>query len=155
MKLTDALSGEHAVLYDLFDYVRQTVANADDLQDALGAVSVLDRLLLSHAELEEDLLFPQLEPHLGEMGPLGVMRAEHLGIGEFIEAAKQESDLRALKSVINQLLDYAHDHFQKEEMMLFAMAQQFLDEATLTSLGDEWAALRKVTINGQSCMEVA
>ena len=155
MKLTDALLGEHAVIYELFDYVRETAAKSDDLQDVRGAVFVLERLLLSHAQVEESLLFPHLEPHLGQTGPLAVMRAEHQEIDDLLAAAKQENTIGALKSVIGQLLELAYGHFQKEERALFAMAQQFLDEATLNELGEEWAARRKVIIDGQGCLGAA
>jgi hemerythrin-like domain-containing protein len=148
MKLTDALLGEHAVIHKLFGYVRDTAANTNDVQAIHGAVSVLERLLLSHAKIEEDLLFPRLEPHLGQIGPLAVMREEHRGLEDLLDAAKQETDAGGLKAVIDQLLELAYDHFQKEEGVLFAMAQQFLDEATLTELGDEWAARRKVIVDG-------
>jgi len=155
MKITDALRGEHAVMYELFEYVRDTAKNTDDVEEIHGAVSVLERLLLSHAQVEEELLFPRLEPHLGEMGPLAVMISEHRGLEDFIKAAKQETDAGALKSVIDQLLDLAYGHFQKEEGVLFGLAQQFLDEAALTGLGDEWAARRKVAIDGQGCLGAA
>ncbi|MDP6426739.1 MAG: hemerythrin domain-containing protein [Rhodospirillales bacterium] len=152
MKLTDALRGEHAVIYQLFDFVRETVAKSDDIQDVRGAASVLEKLIESHAQIEDDLLFPRLEPFIGEMGPLAVMRSEHSGIRDFLEAARRETEIGALKSVLGGLLDLAHGHFQKEEMALFAMAEQFLDEAALTELGDEWAARRNVAVDSQGCM---
>ena len=80
MKLTDALLGEHAVLYDLFEYLNEMIANNGSLQEAQRAVSILERVLASHARIEEDLLFPALEPQLGPMGPLAVMRSEHQSI---------------------------------------------------------------------------
>lgn len=148
MKLTDALLGEHAVIYELFDYLRDTILKSDEIRDIHGAGAVVERLLVSHARIEEDLLFPRLEPHLGQMGPLAVMRAEHRRIDDLLEAARRETDIAALKSVIGQLLELAYGHFQKEERVLFAMARQCLGEATLTELGDEWAASRNVTVNG-------
>lgn len=149
MKITDALLGEHAMLYDLFDYMRDTALQSDDVQVIRAAVSVLDQLLLSHARVEEDLLFPRLEPHLGQMGPLAVMRDEHREIDNLLEAIKRESDIGALKSSIGQLLALAHGHFQKEEQVLFAMARRFLDDAELTEIGDQWAARRSVAVDGQ------
>ena len=149
MKLTDALLGEHAVIRELFDYVREKAGTSRDVREIHGAVSVLERLLLSHAQAEEDLLFPRLEPHLGQTGPLAVMRSEHREIDGLVETAKGEADPAALASVIDRLLDLALGHFQKEEAVLFAMARQFLDEATLTDLGDQWAARRNVTVNGR------
>ena len=148
MKLTSALLGEHAVIYELFDYLRNTILKSDDIRDIHGAGAVVERLLVPHARIEEDLLFSRLEPHLGQMGPLAMMRAEHRAIDDLLEAARRETDIAALKSAIGQLLDLAHDHFQKEETVLFPMARQCLGEATLTELGHEWAAGRNVTVNG-------
>jgi hemerythrin-like domain-containing protein len=152
MKLTDALLGEHAVIYELFDYLRDTILKSDDIRDIHGAVAVVERLLVSHARVEEDLLFSRLDPHFSQMGeqmgPLAMMRAEHRGIDDLLETAKQETDVAALKSTIGQLLDLAHDHFQKEEVVLFPMARQCLGEAALTELGDQWAASRNVTVTG-------
>ena len=148
MKLTNALLGEHAVIYDLFDHVRDTILTSDDIRDIHGAVAVVERLPVLHARIEEDLLFSGLEPHFDQMGPLGMMRAEHLEIDDLLEAAGRETDIAVLMSVIGQLLDLAHDHFRKEETVLFPMARQCLDEATLTDLGDQWAASRNATVNG-------
>ena len=152
MKLTDALRGEHAVLYDLFAYLDETIRHSDDTQDVRGAMLVLERLLVSHARLEEDLLFPRLEPHLGEMGPLAVMRAEHGRIDGLLDAARQEEDAARLKSLLGQLLALAQGHFRKEESVLFDMAERFLGGAALTEMGDQWAARRNVIIAGQGCM---
>ncbi len=146
MKLTNALLGEHAVIYELFEYVREMILKSDDIRDIHGVAAVLERLVVSHARIEEDLLFPRLEPHLGQMGPLAVMRAEHRQIDDLLEAAKQETNITALRSVIGKFLDLAYGHFQKEEQVLFAMARHHLDDATLTELGDQWAASRSVTV---------
>ena len=151
MKLTDALLGEHAVFYELFDFVRDIITKSDDLTVLRSAITVLERLLVSHAQIEEDLLFPALDPHLGEMGPLTVMRAEHREINDLLEAVGRAGDVEAVKSIISRLLNVAREHFHKEEQVLFAMAGQFLNEEDLTNLGDEWAASRNVIIDGQGC----
>jgi hemerythrin-like domain-containing protein len=152
MKLTNALRGEHAVLYELFAYLNETIRDSDDLAEVRGAVSVVERLLVSHARIEEDLLFPRLEPHLGQMGPLAVMRAEHSQIEGLLDAARQERDVAALKSLVGELLTLAYGHFQKEESVLFDMAERFLGGAALTEMGDQWAARRNVNVNGGGCM---
>lgn len=149
MNLTDALLGEHAIINELLDHVRGTVLKSDDIRSIQGAVAAMERIVVSHARAEEDLLFPRLEPHLGQTGPLAMMRFEHNAIDDLLEAARRETGIAALKSVIGRFLDLAHDHFHKEEAVLFPMARQCLDEATLTGLGDEWAARRNVTVGAQ------
>jgi len=152
LKITDALLGEHAVLYDLFGYLRNLTAEGNDPGEIRATVAAVERLLLAHARLEEALLFPRLAPHLGETGPLAVMRSEHRGIDELLEAARTESDIVSLKALVGRLLELAYGHFRKEEMVLFGMARQILDDAVLTELGEEWAAARKVTLTAGGCM---
>ena len=152
MKLTDALRGEHAVLYELFAYLDGTIRNSDDLRDIRAAVLVVERLLVSHARLEEDLLFPRLEPHLGQMGPLAVMRAEHSRIDGLLKAARQEDEVAALKSLVGELLRLTYGHFQKEESVLFDMAERFLGGAALAEMGDQWAVTRNVVVKSEGCV---
>jgi len=152
MKLTDALLGEHAVLYDLFTHLRALREKNGDPEELRGAVAVLDQLLFAHAQIEEELLFPNLEPHLGQMGPLSVMRGEHRAIDDLLEALRKEADPVAFSALTGELIDLAFNHFQKEEGALFPMARQFIDEAKLSELGDQWAESRKVNVNAQGCM---
>ena len=151
MRITDALLGEHAVLYDLFATLRDIAGRGGEIAEIRGAILVLERLLVAHARVEEELLFPALEPHLGQIGPLMVMRAEHRGIDDLLEAARVESDPSALRATITELLDLAAGHFAKEERALFPMARRFLDEATLTALGDRWAQRRAVAVDAAGC----
>jgi len=151
MKLTDALLGEHGMLYALFERIDELISSTDDIHEIRGALSILDAQLRSHAKIEEDLLFPRLEPYLGQMGPISVMLSEHRVIDHHMDAAKTATDLETLKRHIRGLLEVSRSHFQKEEMVLFAMARQFLDDDELAQLGDDWAATRKVTTDGQGC----
>jgi len=77
MILTEALLGEHAVFYAQFDHLVQTVPGVGDLTIIQAQTALIASALATHAQLEEDLLFKALDPHLGEMGPLAVMRMEH------------------------------------------------------------------------------
>ena len=144
LKITDALLGEHGVLYDLFGHLRDVAVTSGDLAEIRAAVAVVDKLLLAHARVEEELLFPRLDPHLGQMGPLAVMRSEHRGIDGLLEAARGETDIASLKGLVGRLIELASGHFRKEETVLFGMAEQFLGEDVLAELGAQWAAERDV-----------
>jgi hemerythrin-like domain-containing protein len=86
MKLTDALRGEHAILYQLFEAVRETLSESDDIAIIRNSVETLERILTSHAAIEDEFLFPELDSHIAEMGPLEMMRAEHQSIDDFVKA---------------------------------------------------------------------
>jgi hemerythrin-like domain-containing protein len=151
MKITDALLGEHGVLYDLFGHLRDVVVEGGDAGEIRAAFAVVERLLLAHARIEEELLFPRLYPHLGHMGPLAVMQAEHRGIDEILAAARGETDIGALKGLAGRLIELAVSHFRKEEAVLFGMAEQHLGEELLSELGEQWAAARNVSLGGGGC----
>ena len=155
MKITDALRGEHGVLYVLFEDVRETINDSDNIEVIRKSISTLDKALLSHAGIEDSILFPALDQHIAGMGPLEMMRAEHQEVDELVAAARVEQDMATLKSQAKQLIDLAFGHFQKEEMALFAMAEQFLSEEELAALGEQGAAKRNVTVEGHSCISAA
>lgn len=154
MLITDALLGEHATLYALFDHLRATALSRGDLDEFHNAALLLESQLAGHAQIEDEILFPALEPHLGRAGPLAVMRSEHESIDHLLRAACDEKHLDAARSALAALLDLAVIHFRKEEQALFPMARQYLDETALTALGDEWAARRGVIVRGAGCSAV-
>jgi hemerythrin-like domain-containing protein len=109
-------------------------------------VAVLKAVLLSHANLEEALLFPALETHMGKSGPLAVMRDEHDQIELALKQIEDVQEVDEGVGCVARALNLARDHFQKEESVLFSMARQLLDDEAQTRLGEAWAETRRVTI---------
>lgn len=146
MKITDALCGEHAVLYSMFDYVEQALKG--DYRAAPALSAMFTAAVVSHAHLEDELLFTALDPHLGQMGPLQVMRMEHSEIEHLLEVllpqAKAPDDAARL---LLQAINIARLHFNKEEQVLFVMAQHVLGADGLAQLGQQWAGRRGVILN--------
>jgi hemerythrin-like domain-containing protein len=146
MNLIDALLGEHAVLYTLFDLLETTDPSPGRPDPLPGVIASLSRALLSHAHLEDEVLFPALEAHIGPMGPLAVMRAEHEEIeGALEEAARSEDTARAI-GLARSAMAAARQHFAKEEQVLFPMARRAIGDEELARLADRWSAMRKVAV---------
>jgi iron-sulfur cluster repair protein YtfE (RIC family) len=144
--MTDALLGEHGVLYAIFDYLEPLVAGTDDADELKQAVALLNRVLVSHAELENELLFPVLEKSLGPAGPLAVMRGEHEEIDGTLSSLASVDDPARLKQGLASVFSTARAHFAKEEQVLFPLAEQHLGEAALVDLGSRWGAGRGVSL---------
>jgi hemerythrin-like domain-containing protein len=106
------------------------------------------RDLLTHARLEDELLFESLEGSLpADHGPLAVMRAEHEEIeGRLarLEAADPERD--DLTADLKRLVTVAREHFLKEEEVLFGFARRLLDADRLRALGAEIAERRTAAL---------
>jgi hemerythrin-like domain-containing protein len=146
VKLTDALLGEHGVFYAFFDQIEAVAATATSVLQIREATVVLSAVVLSHANLEEELLFPALETHMGTTGPLAVMRTEHDEIEHALRQIEAAQDLDDGVDCTARAVGILRDHFQKEEEVLFSIARQTLDEETQIRLGKAWAEARRVTI---------
>ena len=145
MKITQGFLGEHAVFYAQFSHLEKAVPTADNLGEVLAQTALLDAALESHANLEEELLFVHLEPHLGTQdGPLAVMRAEHDEIKGGLSQLPQLQNLDEAQNLLLHIIAVAREHFAKEERILYQMAEQTLGEEKLTQLGSEWARQRNV-----------
>ncbi len=143
MKITNAFLGEHAVFYAQFEYLEQNVPEATgDLVKSWGAM--LAFALASHAGLEEELLFTTLEPQIGSMGPLAVMRMEHDEIERSLEKLSTLQDADQSRELLLHTISVARNHFAKEERILFPIADQRLSVEKLVDLGSEWAARRTI-----------
>ena len=144
MNITDALLGEHAVFYAQFDHLEQSIPAADSLVQVKSQGAMLAAALAGHAQLEENLLFRILEPHIGSMGPLTVMRMEHDQIEEGLERLPAARELEQARQLLLQIVEVARRHFAKEERVLYPMASQALSVETLIDLGAQWASYRAI-----------
>jgi iron-sulfur cluster repair protein YtfE (RIC family) len=146
IKITDALRGEHGVLYRLFDHC-EAGAPGWDLPLAKAAGAQLAAALATHAHLEDELLFVGLEPHLPrEMGPLAVMRAEHEEIEGALAALEGATDAGRARALLARVVGTGREHFAKEEQVLFPLAESRLAAGELIELGRRWAERRGVAV---------
>jgi regulator of cell morphogenesis and NO signaling len=138
MKITDALKDEHRILSARLDSLERLLDAGAPLADLRTAAALLSGGLLSHAHLEDDLLFPALEAHMGAgNGPLAVMRAEHQEIERGLATLGARQSAEEVRETLAQVLQVARQHFAKEDEVLFPMAEDVLDGGALEGLGAE------------------
>jgi hypothetical protein len=147
MKLTDALLGEHGVLYALFDHIEATLADAKALAEVQRTAEILGAALAGHAAIEDDILFPALDQTIGPDGPLAVMRHEHEEVHRMFGEIAAGGELAEAATLVRSLIDLAREHFAKEEQVLFTMSQQALGDDKLEELGHGWSKARRVYIS--------
>lgn len=146
MKLTNALLGEHGAINALFARSEQLLESTTSLDAARSVVECLAAVVASHAKLEDDLLFPTLEPHLPHQGPLGVMRREHEQIEMALDDALNAADVPAVREAVHEVIELCRSHFAKEENVLFPMAEQFVPATILNEICQGWANRREVAV---------
>ncbi len=147
MKITEALLGEHGVLYAQFDYLEKCLPSATDLGLVKSQGTMLAAALETHAHLEDELLFVAFEAHLDpKSGPLAVMRLEHEAIAQSLQLMQETQEIAEARNLLLHAIQTARAHFAKEEQIVFRMAQNMLEAETLALLGAQWAARRRVLI---------
>lgn len=149
MKITDALYGEHGPLYALLAHCEGAAAQWE-LADLMLAGRAVEAVLLSHAAVEDELLFESLAGRLPPGGPVAVMRAEHDEIDAQLAALRAASDEGAARQALLRAVLVAREHFAKEEQVLFPLAEELVGAAELERLGAEWAARRGVACGTRS-----
>lgn len=137
--------GEHAEALKRLERMEAAVKGGD--WDGVKEVATwLFEELKAHNEAEEEHLFPLLDPMFGGgHGPTHCMREEHrllwdltqMVLGDLRDgvAGNPDSTVRAATQLIGTL----RSHIEKENNVLYPMAERMLDAATLARLGEVFA----------------
>lgn len=145
LRITDALYGEHGPLYALFGHLEES-APRWELADLLLAGRCLEAALLSHAQVEDDLLFPAVEARMPPDGPAAQMRLEHEEIdAELTRLRDAETEAEGRRALATAIA-LARDHFRKEEQVLFPLAEELVGREELERLCQSWAERRGVSV---------
>lgn len=147
MRITHALLGEHGVFYAQFDHLEEILPAESRLECVRHHAALLAAALVSHAEMENDLLFGPLEAALGGGGgPPAAMREEHEEIESRLDEVGEEADLDQARNGLLEAIRLARSHFEKEERIAFPLAESVLGDRALQERGSEWADRRNVRI---------
>lgn len=92
--------------------------------------------LQEHFLHEEEALFPELGRVIGDMGPVGAMREEHrtlwLVVDDLSDAVErmERGDRCRLETgrIMAHILWLLRGHIEREDKMLFPLAESYLDE---------------------------
>ncbi len=146
MRITDAFLGEHGVFYAQFDLMEKALSEHKSLDQIKSMTALLSAGLVSHAHLEDELLFDALDNTPAGRGPVPVMRHEHEVIDRALAGVQQMENPEQVHKLIKSTLELARQHFAKEEKILFPMACQFIQEESLVQSGALWGKRRSVVL---------
>ncbi len=146
MKIIELLWRDHQEFYSQFDRLEENLQVAGKVAEIRTQVSKLNTALQTHAQLEDELLFATLEPYIGEMGPLTVMRLEHTAIEDTFAQLQVTTGAAETEQLVTHLLTVARSHFAKEEQILFPLSEQVLSTDTLDELGEQFMQRRGTVV---------
>jgi hemerythrin-like domain-containing protein len=121
-------TADHRVCDELWAEVEAAVER-DDRAAARAAFARFDAVTRRHLDMEEQVLFPELERATGMTeGPTRVMRAEHAQMRGLLDqmARAADRDLDELVEHGDTLLMLTQQHDMKEEGIVYPMAEAHL-----------------------------
>ncbi len=143
MKITEALLAEHAVFHSLFDHLESALPGLATLAEVKALARLLIAMLEAHSKVEDVLILEPLEDGLEQLGQRESLRHEHEEIDAGLRRVTVSLSLKEARRLLLGAVVYSRQHFDREERVVFPMAERLLKSQTLTALGESWAGKRK------------
>jgi len=141
MKITEALLAEHLVFHNMFDHIEATVPKLKTLAEVKSLAALMESVLKAHSDTEDELFIGPLEHCFEQIGQRDAFLEEHQEIDDNLRTLRQAKQLKQARQLLLAAVAYSRRHFDKEERIVFPMAERVLKPKTLSTLGAEW--LRK------------
>ena len=142
MKITEILRAEHAVFHNLFDHVEATVPKLKTVAEVKSLGLIISKLTFPHSQTEDELFIEPLEHCFDQLGQKDTFHHEHELIDAALDKVQKTKDLKTAKKLLLGAVTASRNHFDKEERLVFPMAERILKARTLTELGAQWLKQR-------------
>jgi hemerythrin-like domain-containing protein len=146
MKITEILMAEHAVFHNLFDHIEAAVPRLKTPGEVKLLATLVDKVMAPHSKTEDDLFIEPLEHCFEQIGQNETFHAEHRRIEEALAKVQKARTLKDAKKVLLGVIAASRDHFDKEERIVFPMAERVLKAKTLSDLGRQWFQKRQTAL---------
>jgi len=143
MKITDILRAEHSVFHNLFDHIEATAPRLKTLAEVKSVAVLIDKVMAPHSQTEDELFIDPLEHCFDQIGQKETFHHEHEQIEAMLVKVTKARTLKDAKGLLLAVIAASRKHFEKEERIVFPMAERILKAKTLTELGAEWMNRRE------------
>lgn len=143
MKITDVLRAEHAVFHNLFDYIEASVPHLKTVAEVKALAALVDKVHEPHAKTEDDLFMEPLEHCFDQIGQKETFHDEHEMIDEALARVQRARTVKEARGILLRAMAMCRDHFDKEERIVFPLAERVLKAKTLNELGEAWLRRRE------------
>jgi hemerythrin-like domain-containing protein len=142
MKITEALLAEHLVFHNLFDHIEATAPRLKTLAEVKSLAALMEFMLKAHSDTEDELFIGPLEHCFEQIGQRDAFIQEHEEIDGSLRQVQGAKQVRRACQLLLSAVSYSRKHFDKEERIVFPMAERVLNSKTLTALGQTWMEQR-------------
>jgi iron-sulfur cluster repair protein YtfE (RIC family) len=109
---------------------------------AEAALRFFESDLLPHFKVEEEVLFPAMQPLPEASELIADLESDHRALERFIKLMRQVRSV-GLGDALGQFADLLKSHIRKEENQLFPIYETCLGEELADKIGQQMQALRR------------
>jgi len=142
MKITEALLAEHLVFHNMLDHIETTAPKLKSLPEVKSLASLMESMLKAHSRTEDALFIGPLEHCFEQMGQCEVFMREHEEMDRSLRRIRRASRMQEARNALLAAIAETRRHFDKEERVVFPMAERMLKAETLETLGQTWMEQR-------------
>jgi hemerythrin-like domain-containing protein len=142
MKITEALFAEHLVFHNMFDHIEVAAPKLKTLAEVKTLAALMESLLKSHSDTEDEMFIGPLEHCFEQIGQRDAFLEEHQEIDISLKNVQVTRDFKKARQLLLSAVAYSRKHFDKEERIVFPLAERVLKNKTLTALGQTWIEQR-------------
>lgn len=142
MKITEALFAEHLVFHNLFDHIESTVPAMKTANEVKLVAEMMESLLKAHSDTEDNLFIGPMEHCFEQYGQRDAFLQEHQEMDGNLEKVKEARHVEDARQLLLAAVAHSRRHFDKEERIVFPMAERMLKAETLDALGRAWMEQR-------------
>jgi hemerythrin-like domain-containing protein len=146
MKITEALLAEHQVFHHLFDHIERCAPKLQTVAQVRSLAALLETMLAAHSRTEDELFVHPLEHCLEQIGQNDPFHHEHDEIDRMLSLAQKAVRLNTARTLLLSAVLASRKHFDKEERIVFPLAERVLKTNTLTALGKDWMERRRKAV---------
>jgi hemerythrin-like domain-containing protein len=143
MKITDILLAEHIVFHNVFDHIERVLPGLRTASEVRALAALLETLLRGHSRTEDELVLAPLEHCLEQMGQHDSFEHEHREIDSSLLKIRQAGTLSEARRLLQHAVAYSRKHFDREERIVFPLAEKVMKRETLRQLGEAWMKQRE------------
>ena len=146
MKITDILRAEHTVFHHLFDHIEAAAPRLKTLAEVKSLAVLVDKVMSPHSQTEDELFIAPLEHCFEQIGQRETFHQEHELIEATLNKVRRARTLKDGKRLLLGVIAASRKHFDKEERIVFPLAERVLNAKTLADLGHEWMKQREAAL---------
>ena len=146
MKITNILRAEHTVFHHLFDHIEASAPRLKTLAEVKSLALLVDKVMAPHSRTEDELFIEPLEHCMEQIGHRKNFHDEHEVIEGTLAAVQKAKTVGVARKLLFAAVTASRKHFDKEERIIFPMAERMLKIETLHALGEEWMKQREAAL---------